>query len=127
MEIEEVLTSAEMPAAASTPATAAAADAADTVSPDDLLLEPRHHFGSEVVVTGSVVWLLRRYWLQSESGTKSLLIDVAGLQSDVQARLRDSVAKIEFLAQVKARITGTIERQGSEAYRLAATELVFVE
>jgi hypothetical protein len=73
------------------------------------------------------VWLLRRYWLQSDGGTRSLLIDVDGLQSEVRNRLKDAVEKIDYLAEAKARITGTIERQGSKAYRLAATELVLVE
>ena len=122
--IEEVLAAAEI---APEPSTSEAAADRDTVSPDDLLLEPSRHFGRQVVVTGPVVWLLRRYWLQSDGGTRSLLIDVDGLQSEVRNRLKDAVEKIDYLAEAKARITGTIERQGSKAYRLAATELVLVE
>jgi hypothetical protein len=56
-----------------------------------------------------------------------MLIDVERLQSDDRNKLKNAVVQIEFLAQVRARITGTIERQGSENYRLAAVELVFVE
>ena len=79
------------------------------------------------MVRGPVVWLLRRYWLQSESGDRTLQIDVGDLQPGVRNRLESAVAKIDHLARVRARISGTVERQGSEAYRLAATELVFVE
>ncbi len=123
-EIEEILTAAEF---SSDPVTSETNAPRYIVSPDDLLLEPGHHVGREVVVTGSVVWLLRRYWLQSDSGHMSMLIDVKGLQSDDRNKLKDAVVQIEFLAQVRARITGRIERQGSENHRLAATELVLVE
>jgi hypothetical protein len=123
-EIEEILTGAEISV---DPATSVTAALRDAVSPDDLLLEPAHHVGREVVVTGSVVWLLRRYWLQSDSGHMSMLIDVGGLQSDDRNKLKDAVVQIKFLAQARARITGTIERQGSEDHHLAATELMLVE
>jgi hypothetical protein len=123
-EFEEILTAAKI---SSDPVTSETDAPRDIVSPDDLLLEPGHHVGREVVVTGSVVWLLRRYWLQSGGGHMRMLIDVEGLQLDDRNKLKNAVVKIEFLAQVRARITGTIERQGSENYRLAATELVFVE
>ena len=76
---------------------------------------------------GSVMWLLQRYWLQSGSGHMRMLIDVEGLQLDDRNKLKNAVVQIEFLTQVRARITGTIERQGSENYHIAATELVFVE
>ncbi len=123
-EFEEILTAAEM---SSNPVTSEMAALRDTVSPDDLLLEPGHHVGREVVVIGSVVWLLRRYWLQSDSGHMSMWIDVKGLQLDDRNKLKDAVVQIEFLAQARARITGTVERQGSETYHIAATEMVLVE
>ncbi len=123
-EIEEILTAAEI---SSDPVTSEMDALRDTVSPDDLLLEPGRHVDREVMVTGSVMWLLRRYWLQSDSGHMSMLIDVQGLQSDERNKLKDAVVQIEYLAKVRARITGKIERQGSENYRLAATELVLVE
>ena len=121
---KKILTAAEM---SSNPVTSEMAALRDTVSPDDLLLEPGHHVGREVVVTGSVVWLLRRYWLQLDSGHMSILINVEDLQLDDRNKLKDAVVQIEFLARVRARITGTIERQGSEDYHLAATELVLVK
>jgi len=124
LQIEEVLTVAEMP---SNPLTSQTIAVRDTVSPDDLLIEPGHHFGREVVVTGSVVWLLQRYWLQSESGHKSMVIGIEDLHLDDRNKLKDDVAKIEYLAQVRARITGTVERQGSENYRLAATQFELIE
>lgn len=57
----------------------------------------------------------------------SILIDVKRLNQDKRNKLKDAVEKIEFLAKVRPRITGTVERHGSEAYHLSATELVFVE
>jgi hypothetical protein len=123
-EIEEILTAAEI---SPDPVTSETDALRDTVSPDDLLLEPGHHVGREVVVTGSVMWLLRRYWLQSGSGHMRMLIDVEGLQLDDRNKLKNAVVQIEFLAQARAHITGTIERQGSENYHIAATELVLVE
>ena len=123
-EIEEILAATKISSDFLTLVTVALRD---TVSPDDLLLEPAHHVGREVVLTGSVVWHLRRYWLQSDSGHMSMLIDVEGLHADDRNKLKDAVVQVEFLAQARARITGTLERQGSEDYRLAATELMLVE
>ncbi len=123
-EIEEILTAAEI---SPDPVTSETDALRDTVSPDDLLLEPGHHVGREVVVIGSVVWLFQRYWLQSGSGHMRMLIDVEGLQLDDRNKLKNAVVQIEFLAQARAHITGTIERQGSENYHIAATELVLVE
>ncbi len=60
-EFEETLTAAKN---SSDPVTSKTNAPRDIVSPDDLLLKPGHHVGRVVVVTGSVVWLLRRYWLQ---------------------------------------------------------------
>jgi len=56
-----------------------------------------------------------------------MLIDVEGLHSDDQTKLKDALAQIGSLVQVRARLTGTIERQEPENYHLAATELVLVE
>jgi len=99
----------------------------DTVAPDDLLLEPGDHVGHEVVVTGSVVWLLWRYRLQSDNGSGSMVIDVNSLQSTDQTVLKKAMKEVGLLGQVRARIKGIIERQGEQSYRLAASELVLVE
>jgi hypothetical protein len=99
----------------------------DTVSLDDLLFQPSNHLGREVVVTGSVVWLLWRYRLQSESGPDNMVIDVEGLRTTDQKELQEAIDRVGVLGQVHARIRGTIERQGEEHYRLAASELVLVE
>ncbi len=100
---------------------------ADTVSLDDLLFEPVNHLGREVVVTGSVVWLLWRYRLQSESGPDSMVIDVEGLRTADQKELQEAIDRGGILGQVHARIRGTIERRGTQHYRLTASELVLVE
>jgi predicted nucleic acid-binding Zn-ribbon protein len=138
-EIEELLTAAESSsnpvsgdfeqvAALAPSEVALQTDAVpDTVSLDDLLLEPGSHLGREVVVTGSVVWLLWRYRLQSDSGPDSMVIDVEGLRPADQKELKNAVDRVGALAQVHARIRGTIVRQGEESYRLAASELVLVE
>ena len=100
---------------------------ADTVSLDDLLFEPVNHLGREVVVTGSVVWLLWRYRLQSESGPDSMVIDVEGLRTADQKELQEAIDRVGILGQVHARIRGTIERRGTQHYRLTASKLVLVE
>ena len=122
-EIEEILTAAEV---LSGPVIAPSA-ALDWVSSDDLVLAPDRHVGREVVVTGSVMWLLRRFWLQSDNGQQKILLDVEGLQPDERALLTDAVARIEFLARARAHITGKVERHGVKDYRLAATKLTFVQ
>lgn len=99
----------------------------DTVSPVDLLLEPGHHLGREVVVSGSVVWFLRRYWLRSDSGRMSILIDIENLEPEDRDRLEAAVVQFEFLAQARARITGMIEKQGSGTFQLAASKLELIE
>lgn len=123
-EIAEVLTGAELP---SDPVTTQTVALFDVVSADDLLFQPGHYADRQVVVTGSVVWLLRRYWLRSDSGQESMMIDVDGLQPNKRSDLEDAVVNIETLAQVRARITGTIEKRGSGSYRLAASELMLLE
>jgi len=123
VSIEEILISAEV---LSGPVVSKSA-ALDKVSPGDLLFAPDHHVDHQVMVTGSVIWLLRRYWLQSDSGQLRMLIDVERLQSDERNKLREVVAQIESLVQARAHIMGTIERHGTDGYRLAATKLVFVE
>ena len=99
----------------------------NTVATDDLLLEPGDHVGREVVVTGSVVWLLWRYRLQSDSGPGSLVIDVDGLQSTDQTVLKKAMDEVGLLGQVRARIKGIIQRRGDTSYHLAASEVVLVE
>jgi len=124
VEIEEVLTGAEV---SSDPAVSETAALFDVVSSDDLLLDPGHFAGREVVVTAPVVWLLRQYWLRSDGGRETMVIDVEALGPDDRQVLEEAVVKLETLTEVRARITGTIERQGSETYRFAATRLVLVE
>ena len=100
---------------------------ADTVSPDDLLLAPGRHLGQEVVVTGSVVWLLWRYRLQSNNGSDSMVVDVDGLQPATQQELEKAIDRVGILGEVQARIRGTVVRKDEESYRLAASELVLAE
>ena len=99
----------------------------DTVAADDLLLEPGNHIGREVVVTGSIVWQLWRYRLQSTSGKSSMVIDLKGLRPDERTELSNAINKAGSLGEVRARIRGTVERQGAEGYRLAASELVMIQ
>ena len=56
-----------------------------------------------------------------------MVIDVDGLKPDDRYELENAVVNIETLAQVRARITGKIERRGADSYRLAATELMLAE
>ncbi len=99
----------------------------DTVAAEDLLLEPGSHVGREVVVTGSVVWHLWRYRLQSDTGPRSLVIDIKGLRPDDRTELRRAVNEAGLLGDVRIRIRGTVERQGAASYRLAASGLAVIE
>ena len=99
----------------------------DSVTPDDLLLEPSSHLGRPVIVTGPVVWMLWRYRLQSDSGTHSMVVDVEGIEPADQAELRAAIDRVGVLGQVQARIRGTLVHQGGESYRLSASELALVE
>jgi hypothetical protein len=99
----------------------------DTVAADDLLLEPGNHVGREVVVTGSVVWLLWRYRLQSKTGKSSMVIDLKGLRPDERTELGKAINEAGVMGEVRARIRGTVERQGPESYRLGASELVVIQ
>ena len=56
-----------------------------------------------------------------------MVIDVEGLRPADQKELKKAIDRAGVLGQVHARIRGTIERQGAESYRLAASELVLVE
>jgi hypothetical protein len=123
-KIEEVLTAAET---SQNTVGVETAVLRETISLDDFLLVPDQHVGREVVVTGSVVWLLRRYWLQSDRGHIRMLVNIDRLPSDVRNKLKEAVVKLEVLAKVRARITGTVEQQRPKTYRLSASELVFVE
>lgn len=99
----------------------------DTVSADDLVFDPKSHIGRQVVVTGSVVRLLWRYRLISESGQNSIVLDVDGLHRSDRAKLEEAIEKAGFLGQVRARINGRIERQSVVTFNLAASELVLLE
>ena len=79
------------------------------------------------MVTGSVVWLLWRYRLQSNSGSDSMVVDVEGLQPAAQQELEQAIDRVGILGEVQARIRGTVVRKDEESYRLAASELVLVE
>ena len=79
------------------------------------------------MVTGSVVWLLWRYRLQSSSGSDSIVVDVDELRPAAQQELENALNRVGILGEVQARIRGTVLRKGDESYRLAASELVLVE
>ncbi|NIR58646.1 MAG: hypothetical protein GWO02_03565, partial [Gammaproteobacteria bacterium] len=78
--------------------------------PDDLLVAPGQHLGQEVVVTGSVVWLLWRYRLQSTSGSDSMVVEVDGLRPAAQQDLENALNQVGILGEVQARIRGTVLR-----------------
>ncbi len=109
------------------PAPAEPATAPDVVPLENLLLEPSRHVGRDVVVTGSVLWLMRRYWLQLAGGQVTMLIDTTGVPEDDLEALNKAIVAAEFLVPVQARVTGTVEARDPDSHHLVASELVLVE
>jgi hypothetical protein len=56
-----------------------------------------------------------------------MVIDVEGLRTADQNELQEAIDRVGILGQVHARIRGTIERRGTQHYRLTASNLVLVE
>jgi len=115
------------PVAAVEPAAAQSAASVDRVTADELLNDPAKLVGREVEVTGSVVWLLWRYRLQTERSADSLVIDVEGLRPQERDSLKQAVDAAGFLGGVQARVRGRIDRDGASNYRLTAAEVAIIE
>ena len=78
-------------------------------------------------MTGSVIELLSRYRLRSETGPNTIVIDVDALPPDDLADLEAALAEAGPLRGVRARIMGKVERGDAAAFHLAASELVLLD
>jgi hypothetical protein len=100
---------------------------AEAVDVDRLVDDPGRYDARQVVVTGSLIRLLQHYRLQSESGLKTLVVDVNGLQRGQSDQLRRAIAGAGLVGSVRAQISGTVERGAAKTFRLVASDLQLVE
>jgi hypothetical protein len=94
---------------------------------DDLIRRPDFYQGRHVLVTGSVVRVLQRYRLRSESGLETIPLGVHGLQPADRAELEAAVESAGPLGVVLARIAGQVERRTPAGFRLVASRVVLLE
>jgi len=93
---------------------------------DDLVYEPHKYEGFQVAVTGPIVRFFWRYRLISQSGQNNLVIDVEDLAETARAKLDAAFEEVGAFGQLRARVEGTIERQGFATYHLAAREVALL-
>ena len=100
---------------------------AEAIDVDSLVADPARYDARQVVVTGSLLRLLQHYRLQSKSGLRTLVVDVAGLHRAQYDQLQHAIADAGLIGSVRARISGKVERGSAEAFRLVASDLRLVE
>jgi len=115
---------AEDAAAAVRPQQTAAAEFIDV---DSLVANPNRYDTRQVVVTGSLLRLLQHYRLQSKSGARTLIVDVAGIHRTQYELLRDAIAGAGLIGSVRAQISGEVVRGSAKKFYLVASDLVLVE
>ena len=118
---------AQAPESGHAAGTAAAGPEGPGQTIDDLFLEPQVYEGRDVTVTGSVIELLSRYRLRSETGPNTIVIDIDGLPPAVRSAFSAALAEAGPLRGVRARIMGKVERGDAAAFHLAASELVLLD
>ncbi len=109
------------------PAQPEANAAAESIVVDRLFANPSRYDGHQVVVTGSLLRLLERYRLQSQSGWKTLVVDVTEIHRAQHDKLKEAIAKAGPIGLVRARINGKVERGSAETFRLVASEVTLIE
>jgi len=101
--------------------------AAKFIDADSLIANPNHYDTHRVVVTGSLLRLLQHYRLQSNSGARTLIVDVAGIHRTQYEVLRDAIASAGLIGSVRAQISGEVVRGSAKKFHLVASDLVLVE
>jgi hypothetical protein len=99
----------------------------DSIDVDSLVAEPGRYDTRRVVVTGFLMRLLQHYRLQSESGVRTLVVDVDGLHRDQYELLQQAIADAGLIGSVRAQISGKVERGSETAFRLVASDLRLIE
>jgi len=94
---------------------------------DDLVRRPDLYLDRHVVVTGSVVRLLQRYRLRSDSGVETIPLGIDGLQPADRAELEAAVESAGPLGAVRAQIAGRVERRTSAGFRLVASKVLLLD
>ncbi len=115
---------AESHAAAARPEPNAVAESIDV---DSLVTNPSRYDARQVVVTGSLLRLLQHYRLQSKSGRKTLVVDVAGINRAQHDMLQEAIAGAGLIGSVRVQIGGKVERGSAKAFSLVASDLILVE
>jgi hypothetical protein len=115
---------AEGHAAAARPEPKAAPESVDV---DSLVTDPSRYDTRRVEVTGSLLRLLQHYRLQSKSGLRTLIVDVAGIHRTQYEVLRDAIANAGLIGSVRTQISGEVVRGSAEVYHLVASDLILVE
>ena len=115
---------AEGHAAAARPEPKAAPESVDV---DSLVADPSRYDTRRVEVTGSLLRLLQHYRLQSKSGFRTLIVDVAGIHRAQHDMLQNAIAGVGPIGSVRAQISGKVVRGSAEAYHLVASDLILVE
>ncbi len=101
--------------------------AAESVDVDSLVTDPSRYDTRRVVVTGSLLRLLQHYRLQSKSGFRTLIVDVAGVHRAQHDMLQNAIAGVGPIGSVRAQISGKVERGSAKAFHLVASDLILVE
>jgi hypothetical protein len=101
--------------------------AAEFIDVDSLIANPNRYDTHRVVVTGSLLRLLQHYRLQSDSGARTLIVDVAGIHRTQYEVLRDAIAGAGLMGSVRAQISGEVVRGTAKKFHLVASDLVLVE
>ena len=91
--------------------------------PDDLLFNPAEYQDRPVAVVGRMISVFWNYRLIAEDGQNNMVVDVDGLSPAERDKLTAAFDEVGALAPVRARIKGTIERQGFGTFELAAKEV----
>ncbi len=101
--------------------------AAESIDVDSLVTNPSRYDTRRVVVTGSLLRLLQKYRLQSKSGVRTLVVDVARINRAQHDMLQNAIASAGLIGSVRAQISGKVERGSAKAFRLVASDLILVE
>lgn len=104
-----------------------ASQAAESVNVDSLVTNPGRYHARRVVVTGSLLRLLEHYRLESRSGLRTLIVDVAGIERAQFETLQQAIDQAGLIGSVRARISGTVEPLSANAFRLVADDLIMLE
>ena len=101
--------------------------AAEFIDVDSLVTNPGSFQGRDIIVTGSVLRLLERYRLQSNSGQQGLVVEVAGVPTTKRGTFEKAVDGAGLNGLVRVRIRGRVDGDSTTGYRLVASDITLSE